>query len=361
VITTRGKKKTYVAEFHHHGQHRKVSLKTANKKVAIDRATTLANQLIHGGYQTAPKNIGVREATAQYVDHLETEGRARRTIVKYRGVFKNFLEFLKALNVTRLDQVLPGHFDRYRAHRKQSRKPKTLYTEGVILKQFFSWAKTRKLLADNPLAEVKLKKPMFVAKPAPNLDEVNALLAVARDPLRQHLAVLAFTGMRAGELQRLRPEDVDLDGNWIHIVSRDGAETKTRRSRKVPIHPRLRPVFEGLPRRARPYLFTSQPSQKYPEGNRPINTKRLNDRFKVLLAKLKFPVGRDNGYVVHSLRHFVETFTINANIPQRVVDAWLGHYSDKSMGAIYYKLSDADSQRFMKLVPFGAPDTTEAS
>jgi len=52
----------------------------------------------------------------------------------------------------------------------------------------------------------------------------------------------------------------------------------------------------------------------------------------------------------------VETFAINNGIPQRVVDAWLGHVGDKSMGAVYYKLSDADSQKFMAMVPFGAPD-----
>jgi integrase len=40
-------------------------------------------------------------------------------------------------------------------------------------------------------------------------------------------ALVAFTGMRSGELQRLRLEDIDLTGNWIHIVSREGVETET--------------------------------------------------------------------------------------------------------------------------------------
>ena len=43
----------------------------------------------------------------------------------------------------------------------------------------------------------------------------------------------------------------------------------------------------------------------------------------------------------------------NAGIPQRVVDTWLGHQSDKSMGSVYYKLSDEDSQKFMLNVPLG--------
>lgn len=36
------------------------------------------------------------------------------------------------------------------------------------------------------------------------------------------------------------------------------------------------------------------------------------------------------GFVIHSLRHFFETFAVNAGIPQRVIDTWLGHRSDKS-------------------------------
>jgi len=40
--------------------------------------------------------------------------------------------------------------------------------------------------------------------------------------------------------------------------------------------------------------------------------------------------------VIHSLRHYFETVTLNSNVPQRVIDAWLGHSSDRSMGSVYY-------------------------
>ena len=65
------------------------------------------------------------------------------------------------------------------------------------------------------------------------------------------------------------------------------------------------------------------------------------------------PTGRKDGFVIHSLRHFFETFCVNAGIPQRVIDTWLGHRSDKSMAAVYYRLTDIDSQTFMSKVPFG--------
>ena len=286
--------------------------------------------------------------------YLATLDRARKTVVKYLGVFALFIAYLATHRVTRMDQVTAGHFDRFRLERKATRHRKTVYCEAVIVKQLFKWARSRKLIADDPLADIRLDKPPLEPKEGPSLAQVNALLAAADDPLRDQLAVLAFTGMRAGEVRRLRPEDVDPAGGWVHVRSRPGAETKTRESRKVPIHPRLRAVFERLPDTRRPWLFTAAPSQKFPAGGRPISTKRLNEEFTRLAGRLGLPVGRDAGFVVHSLRHFFETFAVNAGIPQRVIDAWLGHRSDKSMAAVYYRLRDDDSQAFMAKVPFGA-------
>jgi hypothetical protein len=134
--------------------------------VLIERATKLAADLIGGTYQVPPA-VTVRQAADDYVTSLRTEGRARKTIVKYRGVFGLFVAHLDRHRVTRLGQVTAGHFDKYRAERKEARHQKTIYCEGVILKQLFKWSKTRKLIADNPLADVKLHKPPLEPKPGP--------------------------------------------------------------------------------------------------------------------------------------------------------------------------------------------------
>jgi len=55
---------------------------------------------------------------------------------------------------------------------------------------------------------------------------------------------------------------------------------------------------------------------------------------------------------------FFETYCVNEGVPQRVVDAWMGHVGDKSMSAVYYHLSDEDSQKFMRNLenPFTSND-----
>jgi integrase len=171
-----------------------------------------------------------------------------------------------------------------------------------------------------------------------------------------HFALLAFVGVRSGEL-RLKPEDIDLAGNWIHIISRPGAATKNRKSRKIPIPARLLPLLQALPRSG-PWLFTQPASKLYPNGDHQLNVKRLNEEFQKVVKKLGMPVGRKNrGFVLHSLRHHFETACVNAGVPQRAVDNWMGHAPDRSMGSIYYTLSDSESQQFMRRVPFGAEMT----
>jgi integrase len=354
-MTQRGRKKTWVAEFWQNGQHCRRSLKTANKKVATERALQIAHDLTAGTYRAAPPAVTVRQAADDYLAFLKTEGRAKKTLDKYEGVFEILVDFLARLGVTGLSQVCPTHFDRFRAARKEAgRHAKTLYTEGVIAKQLFRWAKTRRLIAENPLADIKLSKPRLEPRGGPNLADVDRILAALIDSDRSLVAVLAFTGMRSGELQRLSPADLDLEGNWIQIVSRVGGETKTRRSRKVPIHPRLRLFLSGATASGRPWLFNEQASSTADHDDRPINVKKLNERFLATLKRLGLPAGRrGGGYTLHSLRHFFETHTVNNRIPQRVVDAWLGHSSDKSMAANYYKLTGEESQKFMDEVPFG--------
>ena len=72
-----------------------------------------------------------------------------------------------------------------------------------------------------------------------------------------------------------------------------------------------------------------------------------------MAESLSLPVGRKNGgFVVHSLRHFFRSFCTNKGIPERVIDLWQGHVGTRTTGAIYYHLTAAESQEFMRKVPF---------
>ena len=73
TIYPRGAKKTWVADFWQDGAHKKQSLKTSNKKVAIERATKLAADLIGGTYQAPPPAVTV-QAGGRRLHHVPGDG-----------------------------------------------------------------------------------------------------------------------------------------------------------------------------------------------------------------------------------------------------------------------------------------------
>ncbi|MBN8629081.1 MAG: tyrosine-type recombinase/integrase [Planctomycetes bacterium] len=217
-----------------------------------------------------------------------------------------------------------------------------------------AWAKARKHVTENPLHELTFTAPPPKDRDVLSLERVNQILAAASERLVPILSVLAFTGARSGEVERLLVEDVDLVNGWIKIVSREGKETKTGRSRKVPIHPRLHAVLSRYRKPKSGYFFTAEPSKRYPDGAHHINPKHLNEFFLKMLKKLKIPTGRVDGFTIHSLRHFMRTFAVNSGVPERAVDLWLGHATDRrTVQSVYYHLSDEASQQFMSNIPFG--------
>jgi len=65
-----------------------------------------------------------------------------------------------------------------------------------------------------------------------------------------HNNLLAFTGMRIGELQQLQWEDVDSDHSVVHVHrGGSGGRPKDKEDRFIPIHARkLKPLLQSLPR-----------------------------------------------------------------------------------------------------------------
>ncbi len=363
TLRRRGKKKIYQAEFHHNDRHRRKTMETRNKKVAMKKAIEIDHQLSNGTYDSSQREtqrskttMKTREAIKKFLNFLRTEGRRHKTVRRYDGILDTFATFAEGQGVFDLDRIDMTLIDEYRAHRAKSLKPKSMHNEASLIKSFLAWCKERDYIEKNPLEKRKFTPPKPDEKHAPAMPQVNKILAHASELRFAQYALLAFCGARSGEEQHLRIEDVALDGNWIHIRSRPGFETKSGEERKVPIHPRLRRILEALPRRRSGWFFTALPSKRYPKGDHHISTRRLNEDFKKLLKKLEMPVGRDGGFTIHSLRRFFRTRAVNSGVPERVVDIWLGHRDRKSMGSVYYDLSDEESQKFMEQVQFPEED-----
>src|SRR4051794_38093331 len=309
-ICKRGKGGRYVAEFWHDGEHRRRTLGTADRAIATRRALQLEADLLAGTYDAPKAPVPLAGAVTEYLEVKEGEGRAAKTITKYREWLESFAGFANDKGVTTLQQVTPGLFERYRAFRNPDQSERSMYTGLTIVKSFMKWcaAPGREYLARNPVVACKVPEPYAAPKFSPTRRQVAAILAAATGAARAQYALLAYTGLRAGEMRMLRPRDVDLQRGWVHVVGRPGWVPKTRQARKVPVHPLLMEYLTAyvasLPKSAAepPSFSRAAPSRKYPLGDRPINLRELNANFQKLAGTLGVRVGRkDDGLVIHSL------------------------------------------------------------
>lgn len=147
--------------------------------------------------------------------------------------------------------------------RKGELSAKTAQNAWALLRKLFSdacrsKARALRVLAANPCADVAgPDRSPRKAKAYLYPSEATALLACERVPLhwRRIFALATYTYVRAGELEALEWEDVDLPHGVITVhrsADRETGETRTTKTaagvRTVPIESALRPLLEAMHR-----------------------------------------------------------------------------------------------------------------
>ncbi len=330
-------------EFYFDGRQQRRSLKTTSAKQARLLAARTDRDLSLGEYDTSGKTCTIQEAIKAYLMHLATENRAASTLARYRSELERFETFARSHRAARLDQITIRLLEEFRAQRTHIVKPKTLYHETVVVKQLVRYAVSRRLLKSNPLAELEVRKPKAPHRRAYTLHEVQEILRVAKEPWRLMFEVLAFSGLRIGELQHLSWNDVDLNGGWLHVRSKPdvGWRPKNGEDRKVPIHERVQSALKRLPHVGR-WVFWQRRTIRGQVHVEPIDARRVLKELRATAAR----VGIGDA-TVHAFRHFFITFAADRGVQPLQLMRWVGH-RDLSVILGYYHLGDAESQRGMQ-------------
>jgi hypothetical protein len=152
-IRRRGIKGTFCADFWHDGKHCRTSLKTRNRKIAVDRALDIAHSLKEGTYQQKQSEVNLKEAIDLFLAFHKTEGRADTTLTRYAGELRTLLEFCERRRIRRLSAVSASVLDAFRAERRKTRELQTVNHETSLIKGFSRWCRSRRLIAVDPLVE----------------------------------------------------------------------------------------------------------------------------------------------------------------------------------------------------------------
>lgn len=331
----------WYANYQADGRQVRRSLKTSSKKEARRLALALERELLQAESGERVEPVTLEVAIDAYEDYLRTEGRAERTLAKYRGVLQRFHQLATSRGVARLDQIRPHLMDEYRSSRhKLGREPKTIFNESIVIRQLLRFAYSRRMVTDDPLRGYKLRKPKPKEQPCWTVEQVQSIVEAAKEPYKSAFQVLAGTGLRAGELSHLTWKDIDFGANVIHVRAKEGWTPKTGNRRAVPMTAQVRAILEKLPRKHR-WVFVAPPSRKYPSGGRRMSERLLLANLKKLLKQLDLP-----GHV-HTFRHTFISLALMARTPEAVVRAWVGHV-DAATLKLYTHIADAASQAAMQ-------------
>ena len=136
----------------------------------------------------------------------------------------------------------------YRTERNAVVKPVTTESELRTISSWFGWSVLMGSLPDNPCKALPTSPGAKLA-PTVALSEadVEKALAVAKSLHVYGIVLTAiYSGLRKSELLQLTGKDIDLEHGvlWVRHEPDNGQATKSKKTRSVPLHPKVREWVE---------------------------------------------------------------------------------------------------------------------
>jgi integrase/recombinase XerD len=329
--------KRYAAEYRDvDGKQVCHNLGTKNRTKARRTAIEIQQRLESGMERKPPAKHEITNLIEQYKEAAKIRGLAPKTISKYKADFEKLERFCKEQKIKLSRQFTERDLYQYRIWLyDQEFADKTVQGAVILAKQLFKWAWKQKLVSDYQLAAVSFPKARAKEQPCFNSEQADAIINKATGEEKLAFALLAYAGLRIGEVEQLHWEDIKADnGKYKMIHIRKGGSngtTKDKDERFVPVHPTvaryLGPAIErtGM-------VFKN------------ITERKLLGRVKKLSHLCGFT--NPEKYKLHSFRHHFASLCANRRVAERKALSWLGHSSSKML-ELYYHLNDDESQKAM--------------
>ena len=137
-----------------------------------------------------------------------------------------------------------------------------------------------------------------------------------RQDLADIVLFAALTGMRQGEILRLKAKHVDFITNNVHVGTKPLDTTKNGTYRAIPIHPELEQMLTERTKNAAPNDLVF--------GNDWVNKDQLLRAFKNVINR-SCNLKSEDGYCFHSLRHSFGTWHFASGSKPRQIMDLMGH------------------------------------
>lgn len=198
----------------------------------------------------------------------------------------------------------------------------TAATYHSYLSSWHKWLCLADHRADNPMRKLPSpRRPERAPRPVSDAAIVKLLTMRMHHRTRVMVMLAALTGLRVGEIAKVRGEDIDLEGRKIYVVG------KGKKRAWVPLHPMLVQVAATMP--VRGWWF---PGNNRRPGEH-IHGKSVSDIIGQAMRRAGV-VGTP-----HSLRHWYASTLLNDGADLRTVQELLRHTSVQTT-QVYTRVPD---------------------
>lgn len=307
---------------------------------------------------TTPREIFHQQVTEPYIRWLaEVRGLARETIVKRRADASKFLVWLtEPVNPARLERLSVADIDGFLMAQAQVLRRPSRKVLSSSLRSFLQYL-YREGWVSHDLSAIVTSPSLYAYEGIPSAlreQDVAAVLRKTRRDLspigRRDFAILLLLstyGLRAGEIVRLRLEDLD----WRHQTFR------VRRSKQgtQSVLPLMTFVGEALLRYLRYARPQTEAREVFIRAQAPYRPFRDGTSLHSVIAKRIRAAGvqTEGKRGPHALRHAAAVRLLRACVPLKTIADILGHASQNST-SIYLKLASED----LRQVGLEAPEVT---
>ena len=264
------------------------------------------------------------QSVQDWLDQLHDDGKSQHTIQAYRQGIQHFLSWYTDLYEEGFNpvQVMPRDVRDWQAHQQQVKQsaPTTINQRLVAVKRFFKWAQNQHMVDHNPADDVPTIR--IHNRDIRSLDEVSLrrLLREAKVDRRDYaiVEVLAGTGIRVGELLRLKIGDIAIHPRSGQLTVR---YSKGGGYREIPLTRDVRHALQD-------YLETAHPCPN--DGQQTLWIGRdgaIQHRSSItrMIDKYAIRAGLET-VTPHMLRHTFATRYLKANADDlRGLARLLGH------------------------------------
>lgn len=312
------KGKNWYIDYYFKG-HRKRKKIGPSRKLALQVLKDVQIKIVKGEYLGIyeEKKISFSKYAQQYLEYsrvnkaFSTYNRHDRiSIARLESHFKDKYVY----------EITPQMIEKYKAKRLETVSPASVNRELATLKNMFTMAIKWDFVNTNPAKEVRLLKEPPGRLRYLKSEEAKALLTVCAGHIRPIVVTALNTGMRKGELLKLKWADVDLNNRKITVIN-----AKNNESRVIPINKTLyQELFSLSERSTGDYVFSDKNDRPY------------GDVKKSFLTALKSAKIED--FRFHDLRHTFGSYLVMQGVDVKTVQQVMGH-KDIRMTMRYAHLS----------------------